>query len=59
MGINASWFWLFTCLLCFIYLFFKKQKIMDFEKASWPTIGNIAFLFLLKVGLVGPVNQQI
>ena len=57
--INASWFWLFTSLLCFISSFFKKQKMTDLKKASWPKFCNIIFLFLLKVGSVGPVDQQI
>ena len=28
-------------------------------KASWPKFCNITFLFLLKIGSVGPVDQQI
>ena len=37
----------------------KKQKIIDKKKASWQKIFNIIFLFLLKIGSVGPVDQQI
>ena len=33
----------------FISFFFKKQKIIDFKKASWPKFCNIIFLFLLKI----------
>ena len=43
----------------FFFFFFKKQKIIDFKKASWPKFCNITFLFLLKIGSVGPVDQQI
>ena len=57
--INASWFWLFICLLCFISFFFKKQKTIDFKKNSWPKFYNIIFLFLLKVGSIGSVEQKI
>ena len=49
----------YLCLLCFISFFFKKQKIMDLKKASCPTFCNIIFLFLLKVGSVGPVDRHI
>ena len=42
----------------FLFLF-KKQKIIDSKKASWPKFCNIIFLFLLKIGSVGPVEQQI
>ena len=57
--INASWFWLFIFLLYFISFFFKKEKIIDLKKASWPKLCNIIFLFLIKVGSIGPVGQQI
>ena len=30
-----------------------------FKKASWPKFCNIIFLFMLKIGLVGSVDQQI
>ena len=51
---------IYISLLCFIsFFFFKKQKIIDFKKASWPKFCNINFLFLLKVGSVGPVDHQI
>ena len=45
--------------ISFIFIFFKKRKIIDYNKASWPKIFNIIFLFLLKIGSVGPVDQQI
>ena len=43
----------------FYFLFFKKQKRIDLKKASWPKFCNTIFLFLLKIGSVGPVEQQI
>ena len=44
----------------FYFLFFSKtQKIIDWKKASSPKFCNIIFLFLLKIGSVGPVVQQI
>ena len=42
-----------------MFFFFKKQKIIDLKKASWPKFCNIIFLFLLKIGSVGTVDQQI
>ena len=42
----------------FFFFFFKKQRI-DLKKASWPKFCNITFFSLLKIGSVGPVNQQI
>ena len=50
---------IYISLLCFISFFFKKQEIIDLKKASWPKFCNISFLFLLKIGSVGPVDQQI
>ena len=41
------------------YFFFKKQKIIDLKKVRWPKFCNIIFLFLIKVGSVGSVDQQI
>ena len=43
----------------FFFFFFKKQKIIDLKKSSWTKYCNINFLFLLKIGSVGPVDQQI
>ena len=42
----------------FLFLF-KKQKIIDSKKTSWPKFCNTIFLFLLKIGSVGPIEQQI
>ena len=56
--INASWFWLFICLLCFLSFFFKKQKIRDYKKASKPKFCNIIFLIFLEVGSARSVDQQ-
>ena len=54
---------IYISLLCFIssfvLFFFKKQKIIDLKKASRPKFCNIIFLFFLKIGSVGPVDQQI
>ena len=46
-------------MLSFVCFFFKKnQKKIDLKKASWPRFCNIIFLFLLKVGSVGPIDRQ-
>ena len=44
--------------IMFCFLFFKKQKIIDFKKASWPKLCNITFLLLLEIRSVGPVHQE-
>ena len=41
------------------FFFFEKQKIIDYKKASWPNFCNNISLFLLKLGLVGPVEQKL
>ena len=41
------------------FFFFNQQKIIDLRKASWPKFCFIICFFLLKVGSVGPVDQQI
>ena len=48
-------------LLCFLSLFFfKKQKTIDYKKASWPKFFNIIFFFFFAENRsVGPVDQQI
>ena len=44
----------------FYFLFlFQKAKNNRLKKASWSKFCNISFLFLLKMGLVGHVDQQI
>ena len=43
----------------FLSFFLKKQKIIDLKKGVWPKFYCVIFLFLLKIGSVGPVNQQI
>ena len=59
MLLGFSHFWkLVLFIISFCFSFFKKQNI-DFKKASWPEFCNIIFLFLLKIGSVGPVDQQI
>ena len=42
----------------FYLFFFQKQKIKVLKKASWPNVWYIIFLFLLKIGSFGPVDQQ-
>ena len=42
----------FVCYVLFLYIFVMF-------KASWPKFCNIIFLFVLKVGLVGPLVQQL
>ena len=45
----------------FHFFFFYSQKAENnrLKKASWPKFCNIIFLFLLKIGSIGPVDQQI
>ena len=58
--INASWFWLFICSL-FYFFFLKKAENNRFRKSQLAKIFLIYVIFLplLKVGLVGLVDQQI
>ena len=50
---------IFISLLCFIS-FFQKAENDRLKKASWPKYCNIVFfLFLIKIGSVGPEDQQI
>ena len=51
--------YLYKFVMFYFLFFFKKQKIIDFKKASWPKFCNITFLFLLEIGSVGPFHQQI
>ena len=43
----------------FFKLLFQKAESNRTTKASWPKFCNIIFLFLLKLGSLGPVDQQI
>ena len=43
----------------FISFFFQNAENNRLKKGSWPKFCNITFLFLLNVGSVGPVDQQI
>ena len=43
----------------FYFFFLQKAENNRLKKASWPTFCNIILLFLLKLGTVGPVDQQI
>ena len=47
---------MFFCYL-FIYFLLKAENI-ELKKASWQKFCDI-FLFLLKIGSIGPVDQQI
>ena len=47
------------CLTSSFIFFFKKQKIIDFKKASRTKFCNIIFLFFLKIGSIGPIEQQL
>ena len=50
---------LVICMSVMLYVFFlQKAENNRLKKASWPKLCNI-FLFLLKAGSVGPVDQQI
>ena len=50
----------FGYLYKFMFLFFfQKAENNRLKKASWSKFCNIIFLFLLKVGSVGPVDQHI
>ena len=44
-------------LFFFLFFFFQKAENNRLEKASWPKFCNIIFLFLIKIGSVGPVDQ--
>ena len=50
--------YLYKFMFCFFF-FFQKAGNTRLKKASWPKFCNIIFLFLLKLGSVGPVDQQI
>ena len=43
----------------FYFFFLQKAENNSFKKASWPKFCNIIFMFLLKVGSLGPVDQEI
>ena len=48
------------CIFVTFYFFFlQKVENNRLKKNSWSKFCIIIFLFLLKVGSVGPVNQQI
>ena len=41
------------------FVFLKKQKTVDYKKASWPKFCNIIIFFFAENRSVGPVDQQI
>ena len=47
------------CLISFFLSFFSKCRKHRLKQATWPKFYNIIFLFMLKIGLVRPVDQQI
>ena len=49
----------FVILYFFFFFFFQKAENNRLKKASWLKFCNIIFLVLLKIALVGPVDQQI
>ena len=51
--------YLYKFIMFHFLLVFQKAEKKILKKASWPKLCNIIFLFLLKVGSVEPVDQQI
>ena len=51
--------YLYKFVIFYFLFLFEKQKIIDKKKNSWPKVCNIIFLLLIKIGSVGPVDQQI
>ena len=49
--------YLYKFVMFYFLFYFKEQKIINLKKASWPKF--YIFLFLFKIGLVRPVDQQI
>ena len=49
--------YLYVCYA--IFLFSSKSRKQQIKKNSWLTFCNIICLFLLKVGSIGPVDQQV
>ena len=50
--------YLYKIVMFYFFLFFSKSIKQWIKKKKWPKFCTI-FLFLLKIGLVGPVDQQI
>ena len=51
--------YLYKFIMFYCLFFFLRSKIIDYKTASWPKFCNTIFWFLLKIGSVGPVDQQI
>ena len=45
--------------MLYFYFLQKVENNKLKKKASWPIFCDIVFLFLLKVGSIGPLNQRI
>ena len=59
MLLGLGYFYKFV-MFYFLFFFLKKQKVIDLKKK--PVVQNFVILFfkfLLKIGSVGPVDQQI
>ena len=46
-------------VMLYFFFFFLKAENNWLKKASWPKFCNIIFLFLLKIELVRPLDQQV
>ena len=48
--------YLYKFVMFYFSFFLKKERL---KNASWPKFCSINFLFLLKIGSGGPLDQQI
>ena len=51
--------YIFKFVIFYFFFFFQKAENNRFKKTSWPKLCNIIFLFLLKIGSGGLVDQKI
>ena len=49
--------YLYKFVMFYFLFFFKKQKIIDYEEPVGQSSIVFFFLFLLKIGSVGPVDR--
>ena len=59
MLLGFGYLYKFSMFYLFFVFFFQKAENNILKKAIRPKFCSIAFLFLLKIGSVGPVDQQI